>query len=366
MIVERLKIKGFRNYLSAEANFSDNINVIIGGNAQGKTNLIEAVYYLTCGRSFRARSDKDLINFGCDEAKIEADIFAGERQQKISAELSKFRKKRLIVNENKLRTSSELSGKLTAVLFCPDDLTIIRSSSVYRRRLMDNCLSQLRPKYAAALQEYRRLYEQKTRILKDKDPSMSAILDEYSQKMCEVSAVLISYRAKFVKILAEKSKAIHLEFSGGNEELDVFYKTVKTVKDPFLKPSEILPDLLDHQWSHRQAEIDSCRCLSGAHKDDLDIVINNTDAKSFASQGQTRTAAISLKMAEREIHFEDRGEYPVLLLDDVLSELDSKRQDFILNRISTGQVLITCCEDQSISEKTGGKLITVKNGEVLR
>ena len=365
MIVERLKIEGFRNYESSEALFSDNINVIIGGNAQGKTNLLEAVYYLTCGRSFRARSDKELINFNADEAKIEAQIFSGERSQTLIAELSKFRKKRLIVNGSKLKTASELSGRLTAVLFCPDDLTIIRSSSMYRRRLMDSCLSQLRPKYAAALQEYRRLYEQKSRILRDRDPAMAVILDEYSQRMCEVSAILISYRAKFVRILAEKAKEIHREFSGGNEDLDIFYKTVKTIDDPMKKPSELLPFLLEHQFSHRQAEIDSCRCLSGAHKDDLEIFINNAEAKSFASQGQTRTAAISLKMAEREIHFEDRGEYPVLLLDDVLSELDAKRQDFILNRISSGQVLITCCEDQSISEKTGGKLITINSGKVL-
>lgn len=365
MIVERLKIEGFRNYESSEALFSDNINVIIGGNAQGKTNLIEAVYYLTSGKSFRAKSDKELINFSSDDAKIEAQIFSAGRSQTISAELSKYRKKRLIVNGSKLKTASELSGRLTAVLFCPDDLTIIRSSSVYRRRLIDNCLSQLRPKYAAALQEYRRLYEHKSRILKDKDPVMAAILDDYNQRMCEISAVLISYRAKFIKILAEKAKEIHRDFSGGNEELEIVYKTVKTIGDSMQNPSELLPLLLEHQFSHRQAEIDSCRCLSGAHKDDLEIFINSSEAKSFASQGQTRTAAISLKMAEREIHFEDRGEFPVLLLDDVLSELDSKRQDFILNRISGGQVLITCCEDQSISQKTGGKLITINNGKVL-
>ena len=214
MIVERLKIEGFRNYKSAETLFSDNINVIIGGNAQGKTNMVEAIYYLTCGRSFRAKSDKELINFDCDDAKVEAQIFSGERKQSISAELSKYRKKKIYVNGNKIKTISELSGKLTAVLFCPDDLTIIRSSAVHRRRMIDNCLVQLRPKYAAALQEYRRLYEQKSRILKDKDPSMAMILDDYSQRMCEVSAVLISYRAKFIKVLSEKAKKIHREFLG--------------------------------------------------------------------------------------------------------------------------------------------------------
>lgn len=364
MLVKHLKAEGFRNYISSETDFSESINVITGGNAQGKTNLIEAVYYLTGGKSFRAKSDRELINFNGDSAEINAVIESGGREQTIRAVLSKFRKKQLFLNDRKLRTASELSGKLTAVLFCPDDLTIIRSSSVYRRRLMDNCLCQLRPRYSHALSEYKRLYEGKTRILRDKDPSMSDVLEDFNRRMCEVGSVLIYYRARFVRLLAEKAASVHLEFSGGKENLSIIYKTVSTVADPFKRPEEIISLLTEHQNSHTKAEIDSCRCLSGPHKDDLQIFINGSDSRSFASQGQMRTAAISLKMAERDIHFEDSGEYPVLLLDDVLSELDEERQDFILNRIHSGQVLITCCEDKSISRKTGGKVLTVRNGKV--
>ena len=365
MVVNRLELENFRNYKNAKTDFSDGINVIVGGNANGKTNMLEAVYYLTGAKSFRAKTDRELIRFGEDNALIGSEITSQERQQKIRAELSSVRKKAIFVNDKKIKSSSELSGKLTAVLFCPDDLSIIRSSPVYRRRLVDNCLCQLRPKYAAALSEYRKLYEHKTRILKDGDKDMLSVLDEFNTRMCEVSAVLISYRARFVSLLEQYASEIHMDFSGGKENLKIAYKTVKTIKDPFAKPSELITPLYEHMQSHKQAEFDAKRCLSGAHKDDLEISINDIDAKSYASQGQTRTAAISLKLAERNIHFKDNGEYPILLLDDVLSELDASRQDFILNRINEGQILITCCEDQNIFEKTGGRVLNIKNGEVF-
>lgn len=365
MLINSIGLENFRNYRKAEVCFDDGINVIVGGNANGKTNLIEAVYFLSCAKSFRARYDRELIGFGSDYAVIDGVITSQERKQRIKAELSGLKKKTIHVNNVKIRTISELSGKLSTVLFCPDDLNIIRSSSVYRRRMVDNCLCQLRPKYASALSEYRKLYEGKTRILRDDDRSMLPLLDEYSQKMCEISAVLISYRARFINLLEKYASEIHTDFSGGKETLNIGYQTVKTVTDPFAPQSEILLQLNEHMKDHRDAELAAKRCLSGAHKDDLMISINGIDAKSFASQGQTRTAAISIKLAERNIHFKDRGEYPVLLLDDVLSELDTVRQSFILNRIKEGQILITCCEDQSISEKTGGKVITISNGEVL-
>ena len=365
MLVKSVKVSGFRNYTLSEIEFSDNINVIIGGNAQGKTNLIEAVYYLTGGKSFRAKNDRELINFNSDTASIDSTVMSEGRLQHICADLSRYQRKQITLNERKIRSISELSGKLTAVLFYPDDLTIIRSSSVYRRRLMDNCLCQLRPLYAQALAEYKRLYDRKTRILRDRNEAMIPVLEDFNRRMCEVGAVLIYYRARFVKALAERAEKIHGEFSGGKEILKISYKTVSTVNNPMQKADKILSCLLEHQKSHLKAELDSGRCLSGPHKDDLNIFINETDARSFASQGQMRTAAISIKMAEREIHFEDKGEYPVLLLDDVLSELDNERQNFILNKINNGQVLITCCEDQSISAKTGGKVLMIKNGRIV-
>ena len=164
--------------------------------------------------------------------------------------------------------------------------------------------------------------------------------------------------------LNEAVKPIHADFSGNGEEIELIYHTVSTVRDPFAPAKEIYYDICDHQEKHRQAELESGQCLTGAHKDDLEIDINGRPARSFASQGQTRTAALSLKLAEREIFLAETGEYPILLLDDVLSELDTRRQEFVLNRIGGGQTLITCCEDDEISSRTGGKVIFVEKGKI--
>jgi DNA replication and repair protein RecF len=367
MIVHRIALEAFRNYSAISADFSDHINVIIGKNAQGKTNLIESVYYLTTGRSFRSRSDRELIQFDKDSAYIRADICSGDREQKLEARITRGRRREFYANDVKLKKASDLSGRLTAVLFCPDDLFMIREGSAVRRKMMDSCLCQLRPRYAAVLTEFNRLYEHKTRILRDyhEKPSLLDTLDEFNDRLAHMSAELIYYRAAFAALLSEKASEIHREFSGGTERLLISYQTVKTIDDPRRKPVELLPLLLEHQQTHRRAEIESGLCLSGAHKDDLDIEINGISARNFASQGQARTAALSIKLAEREIHRNDRGEYPILLLDDVLSELDSGRQNFVLNRIGEGQVFITCCEDGQIASRTGGRVLRVENGEVF-
>jgi len=367
MTVNDLTLENFRSYGRAHAQFDGGINIITGINAQGKTNLLEAIFLLTCGRSFRARTDRELINFNSDSAVIRAGITSGGRDQVIEARLAAGRRKAILVNGVRLKSAAALAGKLTAVLFCPDDLAMIRSGSAVRRRLMDQCLCQIRPRYAEALSEYGRIYENKSRILKDwrEKPSLLPPLDEYNDRMVRFGAVLIYYRAALIKQLSERAAAVHREFSGGAEELSLRYETVKTVGDPDgLTPEELMIPLREHLAAHRRAELESGTCLSGAHKDDIAIEINGRPAKSFASQGQTRTAALSVKMAEREILASDTGESPVLLLDDVLSELDAGRQDFVLNRVSGGQVFITCCEDERISKKTGGSIFRVSGGEI--
>ena len=367
MIVKKIELTNFRNYVHGVFDFDDNVNVIIGDNAQGKTNLIEAIFYLTVARSFRARSDSELVRFGEEGFKLSADVLSDERMQNLTAVYIKGRRKQLFANNVKLKTASELSGKLTAVLFSPDDLYIIKEGASERRRLLDNCISQLRPRYAASLSEFRRVYDQKTRILRDykEKPSLLQALDEYNVRLAQMSANLIYYRAHFTESLNSYASGIHYDFSGGTERLELIYRTVKTVDDPKKRPAELLEQIMEHQRDHMQAELESGQCLTGAHKDDIDILINGSPAKSFASQGQTRTAALSIKLAEREIHRADRGEYPVLLLDDVLSELDRGRQDYILSRINGGQVFITCCEDGRISGATGGKTIRIREGAAL-
>jgi DNA replication and repair protein RecF len=368
MLVRSIELEGFRNYDLSRADFCENVNVITGQNAQGKTNLLEALYFLTGGKSFRSRSDREVISFDKNSAIIKADINSAQREQKIEIKLARGQRKQIYVNSVKLKTAVQLSGKMTAVLFCPDDLYIIRAGAAERRHLMDMCLCQLRPRYAAAVSEYSKLYENKSRILKDwrEKPSLLDALDEFSLQMCRRSAEIIYYRANFVSMLDEYARQIHMDFSGGREKLELNYKTLKNIDEPRKKPRELLDMVIEHQRSHRQAEIESGMCLSGAHKDDIEIVINGTSAKSYASQGQTRTAALSIKLAEREIHKADSGEYPILLLDDVLSELDEGRQNFVLNRIVDGQVFITCCEDERISNSTGGRVIKISGGSILQ
>lgn len=365
MRVKRLSLSGFRNYEFDAADFSPGTNVISGQNAQGKTNLLESVYMLSTGRSFRTRFDREIVGFDYSSAEILADVISRGREQTVNIVLRPGQTKKISVNGVK-KSAGELSETVNTVLFCPDDLNLIKDGAAVRRRLLDNAISQIRPRYAAILSEFNRLYEHKTRILKDwhEKPSLLDTLDDFSDGMCRASAQLIRYRAAFAARLNEAAAPIHADFSGSGEELKIEYKTVSTVKDPFASAKDIYYDICEHQEKHRRAELDSGMCLTGAHKDDLDIFINDKNARSFASQGQTRTAALSVKLAEREIFLAETGEYPILLLDDVLSELDVKRQEYVLNSIGGGQTLITCCEDEGISARTGGKVLFVKNGRI--
>lgn len=365
MRVEKIALSGFRNYEFETAEFDPGTNVISGQNAQGKTNLLESVYLLSCGRSFRTRFDRELVGFGFTSADILADIESHDRKQTINIRLRPGMAKKILVNGVK-KTGSELSQTINAVLFCPDDLNLIKEGAAVRRRLMDNAICQIRPRYAEILTEFNRLYEHKTRILKDwrEKPSLLDTLDEFSDGMCRASANLIRYRAAFAARLNAAAPPIHREFSGEGEKLNIKYSTVSSVRDPAAPAREIYYDICEHQEKHRQAELESGQCLTGAHKDDLEISINDRPARSFASQGQTRTAALSIKLAEREIFLAETGEYPILLLDDVLSELDEKRQEFVLNRIGGGQTLITCCEDEGISRRTGGRVLFVEKGRI--
>ena len=366
MVVNELFLDGFRNYGVETVHFGNGVNVITGSNAQGKTNLIEAIHYLAVGRSFRLSADKELISFNRERACIKANVISAQREQVLEARLFRGRRREFYANGVKLKKAAELAGRLSVVLFGPDDLNIIKDGAAVRRKLMDQCLSQLRPGYLAALIEFNKLFEHKTRIVRDYQdkPSMLDLLDDYDIRLAQQSARLIYYRSAFAAILSEKAACIHNEFSGGAESLAINYKTVGGMDPAGKKPEQILPELLEHQKSHRQAELKTGMCLSGAHKDDLDIEIEGVSARKFASQGQARTASVSIKLAERDIHYSDRGEYPVLLLDDVLSELDAERQSFILKRITDGQVIITCCDDAAMPTGNGGETLRIKNGKL--
>ncbi len=299
------------------------------------------------------------------------------------------------------------------MLFCPDDLYLIRAGASARRRFLDTALCQLRPNYDKVLSEYEKLLAHKNKILKDSEekPEFLELLDDFSLRMAHLGAIIIRYRAYYIRKLSEKAAAVHRE-AAPHETLGAVYQTVSAVTDPFAGAAEIERELIEHVMSHKkfelaartclsgphkddldltingvsassygsQGQVRTCAlhvmshkkfelaartCLSGPHKDDLDLTINGVSASSYGSQGQVRTCALALKLAEREMFFEDCGEYPVLLLDDVLSELDRQRQDFVLNRIAEGQVIITCCEEDIAAKIDAGCLFTVQNGKII-
>ena len=361
----KIELRNFRNYEHVQLDFDPGVNLIVGDNAQGKTNLLEAISYLGSGKSFRAMKTSEMVRFGADFADIEGQVFAQERNQSLRWVLfNGSRPRQIWRNGAKKKAAGDIAGVLPTVLFCPEDLMVLKTGAAQRRRLGDHALCQLRPNYDAALTEYNRILDQKSRILKDhfENPALLEILPEYNTRLCQVGALLISYRARFYDSLGASAAKFHGQFSGGAEEFALEYKTVSTVADPFAPVSVLTQNLLDHLDRHYRAEIETAQCLTGPHKDYFDVSLSGINLKSYGSQGQTRTAAISLKLAQRELMGREMGEEPVLLLDDVLSELDPGRQDFVLNQIVSGQVFITCCEPGRFTKL--GKTIEICKGNV--
>ena len=366
MKLRRIALDGFRNYTDFTADFSPGVNVIWGENAQGTTNLLEAIGFLSGARSHRARGDKELLSFHRDQGTITAEVTSRGRDFLLEVQLFRGARRRLFVNHVKCKTAAELGGIVQTVLFCPEDLALIKAGAAERRSFLDHAICQLRPRYAEALAQYHKLLDHKTRILRDweKHPSLLDVLEDFNEAMARAGALVIHYRAHFVRKLAEKAAQIQTEFSGGRETLALHYATVSTVRDPLGPTVELYEDLRRHQDSHAKAERDARSCLSGPHKDDLVARINGQPARQYASQGQTRTAVLSLKLAERELFRDDTGQWPILLLDDVLSELDARRQDFVLRRITGGQVILTGCEapDGSFPE---GRTLHIVQGKLV-
>ena len=365
MNLKELYLRDFRNYEEVSLEFEPGVNLIVGDNAQGKTNLLEAISYLGSGKSFRAQRTSEMVRFRAGFAELQGIVFSQEREQTLRYVLfSTARPRQIFRNGVKKKSASDLAGVLPTVLFCPEDLLILKMGSSQRRRFGDLALCDLRPNYDAALAEYHRILEQKSRILKDhfENPSVLAILPEYNARLCQVGALLISYRARFYDGLGKSAAKFHSQFSGGVENFELLYKTVSTVRDPFAPIPQLTEELLNQVDRHYRAELETGQCLAGPHKDDFAVLLNGIDLKAYGSQGQTRTAAISLKLAQRELMGREWGEEPVLLLDDVLSELDPGRQDFVLNQIVSGQVFITCCEPGRFTKL--GKTIEIQHGNV--
>lgn len=365
-MIQTLTLENFRNYETAHLTFDPAVNLIVGENAQGKTNLLEAAAALSSLKLFRTAQKKEGLRFGTDHGRIIGTFDVENRDITLEMRLHRDRALEVFQNGIRLRRQSEARGILRTVLFCPDDLFLVRAGAAARRRFLDAALCQLRPQYAGILAEYERVLGHKLRILKDSEekPALLDLLDDFTLRLCRLGARIIRYRAYYIRKLGQCAGALHAE-AAPHETLTCCYQTVSGVTDPYASAAVIEVQLQNHAFAHRAAEIAAQSCLSGPHKDDLVLHLGGVSASSYASQGQARTAALALKLAERQLFFDEDNAYPVLLLDDVLSELDRRRQDFVLNHLGQGQVLITCCEPDTAARFRAGTVFHVQGGTIV-
>ena len=321
MHIKTLKLQNFRNYENVRFVLDPAVNLICGENGQGKTNLLEAAAACSTMRLFRTAQKKEGLRFGEDAAFICSEFEAQGRENTLELRLSRLRAMEIYKNGVRQKRQSDVQGLLKTVLFCPEDLMLVRAGAAARRRFLDTALCQLRPNYARYLEEYNRLHEHKTRILRDSEekPSLLSMWEDFSLRMARIGAQIIRYRAYYCRRLLAAAAAVYSDIAP-HEALSGVYRTVSSVSDPFASAQQLERELIDHVFRHKNAEIAAKSCLSGPHKDDLELLLDGRSASAFASQGQVRTCTLSLKLAERELFFEEDGEYPVLLLDDVLSE----------------------------------------------
>lgn len=367
MQIKNLKLLNFRNYKFADADLSPGVNLILGENAQGKTNFLESIFFLSCVKSFHAKNERELILFGENEARIGADIITRERDLSLRIDLSTNAKRKIYENGILQKKLLDYVGTVQTVLFSPDDLYLIKEGPAIRRRFLNIAISQLKPNYIQTLAEYNRITEHKSKILKDESMSgRKELLEVFNEKLAISGAMIIKYRCDFINDLLYFARNIHNEMSGGRETLSIRYVTDRYINDINDSLDEIAKNLLHHLNDRKAAELESQSCLVGAHKDDMEILIDGKPAKFFASQGQIRTAVLSIKMAERDVFCKVGGELPILLLDDVLSELDENRQGYLLNKISHGQVIISSCHNHMFSKASDLATFEVKSGEILK
>ena len=355
MWIKKIKINNFRNYKNQEINLEKNINIFYGENAQGKTNIIEAIFLCSMGKSFRAKKDKEMIKLDKENALIEIEYQKSDRDGKIKIELAN--KKTVYVNGIKIKKLSELLGNIHIVIFTPDDINILKGGPQNRRRFLDIMISQLKPNYMHNLNLYLKTLEQRNNYLRQikeegKDESLLEIWDE---KLAEYAYNVSSYRNYFIEKIKNKIKNIHNEITDYKEDIDIEYITECLDKNKFL-------ELLKQR---RKLDIIKGFTTKGVHRDDFMIYINKKELDIYGSQGQHRTAILSLKLSELNIINEEIGEYPILLLDDFMSELDQKRRNHFLEKIENTQVIITCTDKIDVENKNI-LIYNVKDGKVLK
>lgn len=358
MNVKELRLNGFRNYREEIFSFGPGTNIIYGNNAQGKTNALEAVYLFSIGKSFRTQQDRELIGFGENSTKIHVIFENAQRENEIEITMRRDRKKQIKVNGVPIHKMGELIGHFTVVLFSPDELNLTKGSPSARRRFLDIAVSQMRPKYYHILRRYNKVLEQRNNLIKklryEKDQSLRSSVSVWNEKLVEYGMEIVSYRKKFTEDLLRYAKNIHKEISG--EEFDVVYKTGISSKEEFASKLE----------KSLEREIELGFTLYGPHRDDLEISVGEKDMKTYGSQGQHRSAVLALKLAQADLIFTETGEYPVLLLDDIMSELDGGRRAYLSGKIRDKQVIITCTDADGLPDSRDANLICVHEGKIQK
>ena len=342
MYISSLTLQNFRNYASEKIEFSPYTNVIYGDNAQGKTNILEAVYLFSQGRSHRAKTDRELIKFGKDFAKLGLEFHDADRDYKASVQLIKNGKKNIKINHVQITKLSMLMSYLNVVMFSPEDLGLVKGAPSERRRFIDSAISRLYPRYLTSLIDYHKVLAQKNshlKTLKIKGEPSDVMLSVWNEQLAVEAAKIMEYRTEFVRVIDSFASKIQKEISG--EDLKITY----------------VPD---------RREIDFASAQTGIQRDDLRVSVNGKDARTYCSQGQQRTAALSAKIAEADYMQSVKDEYPVLLLDDIMSELDINRRMYLAEKIRGKQVLITSTDTDVALSTENTRLIKIKNGAVIK
>ncbi len=361
MFITEIEFKNFRNYENLKLSLSPEINLIYGDNAQGKTNLIEGIYFCSMAKSFKFSPDMGFINFGKQRAEISVKYESGGRKKENKITFEKEKGKKIEVSGVAFKRRIDFIGNLNVVLFSPQDMDTVKDSPFYRRRYMDLCAGQLRKKYLSALTDYNRTLLQKNKLLKEEGAEKT--LDVWNEKLAEYGSTIMWFRISLVNKIKEIIKPVFEEISEGKEEIKLKY--IKTVQfDESGDKEYIRQEFLRALTINKEKEIREKTCLVGPHRDDLLFYINGKNAKIYGSQGQQKSIVLALKMVQAELFYQQTGEYPVLLLDDITSEFDIKRRKYLMQQLCDKQVIITGTEKTIVPEELRPKLFKVEKGIV--
>ena len=363
MYIKKIKVENFRNIEFMEIEPHNEINVIYGQNGQGKTNLLEAIWLFTGCKSFRNAKDSELVQFNEQNSRISIEYETEIRENKASVCIEK--KRTASLNGINLSSPRELIGKYYSVVFSPVHLSLIKDGPLNRRKFIDTAISQIDNMYAKKLMYFNHLIQQKNALLKNasENPSLLDTLDIWDEKIALAGADVISDRIEYIKRLQKKATEIYRGISGEKEDLSIKY--LSNVRYESEEKNKIAEKYFETMKKNRPNDLYLKNTTSGPHRDDIEILINGISARKFGSQGQQRSASLALKLGEAEIINDLKGEHPIILLDDVMSELDSTRQNYILNKMTGKQVFITCCEKETISRLCAGKIIKIEKGKAV-